>query len=137
MAQEVRSAGWSITLDTDDIGRLLGFSSSDSISEEEVAGLSDTVGDPPIIKEQYNATSIGSTASFNGILIKTDAGQTAVETAKDTGSEITLDFTDPAGDGYSFTGFITGYEKTAEKPDSQKFSADMRVNDKADITGGI
>jgi hypothetical protein len=134
MANERRVAGFTISDGTNDVGRILGYSLSTEVSEEEVAGLNDTVGDPPIISEQYIATSVGKTASLNGISIINDDGQSAVETAAETGDTMTLEYRYEDGSGYDLEGFFTSHEKTGEKPDTEKFSAEFRVNSKTEVT---
>ena len=133
MANERRVAGFSISDGTNDIGRILGYSLSTEVSEEEVSGLGDTVSDPPVISEQYLATSVGKTAALNGISIIDDSGQSAVETAAETGDEMTLEYRYDDGSGYDLTGFFTSHEKTGEKPDTEKFSAEFRVNTKTSV----
>src|SRR5690625_1540548 len=128
-------AGFTATIGTDAIAAILGYEIASEISEEEVAGLEDTVGDPPIISEQYLAQSVGKTASINGIAVVDDDGQVAAETAAETGSEVTLEYRYEDDTGYGLTGHFTNFTRTGDKGEAtEKFSATFRVNSKTEVT---
>lgn len=136
MAEPRRVAGFRARHDGTVIARVTGFSLTSDISEEEVSGLNNTVGDPPIIQETYLAQSVGKTASINGVSILNDTGQSRVEDSADAGSEIVLEYRYDNGEGYDLTGFFTSHERTGDKGEiSEKFSADFRVNDKTWVSG--
>jgi len=126
-----RVAGFTAKAGDDDIAAILGYERATEIAKEEVAGLSDTVGDPPIINEQYMAQSVGKTAAVNGISVVDDDGQAAVDTAAETGAEVVLAFRYDDGSGYDLTGHFTNYTVTGDKGEAtEKFSANFRVNSK-------
>lgn len=51
---ERRLAGITISNGSDDIGIILGYESNIEVEMEDVSGLNDTVGDPPIIRVNQN-----------------------------------------------------------------------------------
>ena len=129
-----RVAGFTAEVGEDEIAVILGYERAIEISEEEVAGLADTVGDPPIINEQYLAQSVGKTAAVNGISVVDDDGQAAVETAAGTGAEVILKFRYDDESGYDLTGHFTNYTVTGDKGAiTEKFSANFRVNKKEPV----
>lgn len=132
--QRQKVAGFTAALGGDDIAVILGYELATEVSEEEVSGLEDTVGDPPIISEQYMAQSVGKTASINGISVVDDTGQSAVETAASTGAVVTLEYRYYDGSGYDLEGFFTNHTRTGDKGETtEKFSGSFRVNSKTDV----
>lgn len=130
MAQK-RSAGFSITLGSDVIGCLTGWEIATEVSEEEVSCLGDTVGDPPIIEENYLPTTVGHTGSVEGVSVFNDAGQSAVENAADTGAIVTIEARYYDGSGYDLTGFFTSYSVTGSKDQfAETFSGELRITQK-------
>jgi hypothetical protein len=131
-----RVAGFTATIGSDEIAVILGYEIAQEISEEEVSGLADTVGDPPIISEQYLAQSVGKTAALNGIAVVDDDGQNAVETAAGTGAVVTLEYRYDDESGYDLQGFFTNFTRTGDKGEAtEKFSANFRVNTKTAVSG--
>lgn len=129
-------AGFTAAIGNDTIAVILGYEKAIEISEENVAGLDDTVGDPPIIKEIYQPVSVGSTAAVNGISVVGDAGQAAVETAASTGAEVTLKLRYHDGSGEDIEGFFTNYTETGDVGQAtEKFSANFRVNERTPVSG--
>jgi len=129
-----RVAGFTAAIGDDDIAVILGYEIATEISEEEVSGLADTVGDPPIISEQYLAQSVGKTAAVNGISVVDDTGQAAVDTAVSTGAVVTLKYRYDDDSGYDLTGFFTNHTRTGDKGEAtEKFSANFRVNSKTAV----
>lgn len=129
-------AGFTATIGEDEIAAILGYEINTEISEEEVSGLEDTVGDPPIISETYLAQSVGRTAAINGISVVDDDGQAAVETAAETGAEVTLEYRYDDGTGFDLTGHFTNHTRTGDKGEvTEKFSGTFRVNSKDNVTG--
>lgn len=134
MSTRKKVAAFTCALGSDDIAVILGYERTSEISEEEVSGLADTVGDPPIIDEQWLPQSVGKTAAINGISVVADDGQSAVETSADSGTSVTLKMRYTDGDGYDLEGYFTNYTNTGDKGETtEKFSANFRVNTKTKI----
>lgn len=134
MAQK-RSAGFNITVGSDTIGCITGWELSTEVNEEEISCLGDTVGDPPVVQQIYEATNVNHTASLSGKSVFDDAGQSAVENAADTGATVTLEYRYYDGSGYDLTGYFTSYSVTGDKDTfSEDFSGEFRVNDKTIVT---
>src|SRR5690554_15057 len=131
-----RVAGFTASIGNDTIAAILGYERGTEISEEEDAGLEDTIGDPPIIKEQYEPVAVGQTASINGISVVDDQGQAAVDTAASTGTKVTLKMRYDDGSGEDIDGFFQNYNVTGDKGQAtEKFSAGFRVNKRTPVSG--
>ena len=140
---ERRVAGFEVSDGTNTLANVLGYEITSEISEEEVSGLGDTVGSPPIISEKYLAQSVGKTASVNGIVFDgggtsgdgpTDAELEAFITNAETGAEMTLEYRYNDGSGYDWTGFFTNFSLTGDKGEAtEKYSGEFRVNTKTSV----
>ena len=135
-------AGVTISDGTNVLGNVLGWQNDISVNEENVSGLSDTVGSPPIIKNKFLPVDVGETLSMNGIVYTgTGTGNgpdsvpdEALKTAGSAGTILTLELRYQDGSGYDYTGFFTAYNQTGDKAGSTlKYSGTFRVNDKTDV----
>jgi len=132
-----RTAGAAVTIGTDEVGCLTGWDFTTEVGETEVSCLSDTVGNPPVIEQTYEPQSVNYTGSVEGMSVFSDAGQSAIEAAADSGAEVTLEFRYYDGSGYDFTGFFTSYNFTGSKDDfAETFTAEMRINSKEPVSAG-
>lgn len=135
---EQRTAAMTVTVGTDDIGRLTTFGNSVSVTEEQVSGANDTTTTDNAILETYVPVSVGETANVGGISLKTPVGESAIEdAARDATEDITLEFRYADGSGRDYTGFFTNYEKTGELPNVFRFTAQFRVNSSTAVTAGV
>lgn len=140
---ERRVAGFEVSDGTNALANILGYEIASEISEEEVAGLGDTVGDPPIISEKYLAQSVGKTANINGIVFSgggvtgdgpTDAALSSYITNAETGAAMTLEYRYNDGSGYDLNGFFTNFTLTGDKGEAtEKYSGSFRVNSKTAV----
>lgn len=140
---ERRVAGFEVSDGTNTLANVLGYEITSEISEEEVAGLGDTVGDPPIISEKYLSQSVGKTASINGIVFTgggaSGDGPTAAELKAfidnaETGATMTLEYRYNDGAGYDLEGFFTNFTLTGDKGEAtEKYSGTFRVNTKSEV----
>lgn len=129
---------------TNTLANVTSYEISSEISEEEVSGLADTVGSPPIISEKYLAVSVGKTASVSGIVFTgegtsgtgpDDAALQAFRSNAETGAEMTLEYRYTDASGYDLTGFFTSFSYTGDKGEAtEKYTGEFRVNTKADVT---
>lgn len=141
---EKRVAGFTVGDGTNTLANVTSYELNTEVSEEEVAGLSDTVGDPPIISEKYLAISVGRTASISGIVYTGDetsgagpdsAAQEAFQSNAETGAVLTLEYRYEDATGYDLSGFFTSYNKTGDKGEAtEKYSGTFRVNSVTRIT---
>lgn len=140
---ERRVAGFEVSDGTNTLANVLGYEITSEISEEEVAGLGDTVGDPPIISEKYLSQSVGKTSAINGIVFTgggttgdtpTDAELKAFITNAETGGTMTLEYRYEDGSGYDLAGFFTNFTLTGDKgAATEKYSGSFRVNTKTEV----
>ena len=131
---ERRVAGFHANIGSDTVANVTSFERADEISEEEVASLNDTVGDPPIINEKYLPVARGTTASMSGIVHSDDDALSAIRTAARTGAIITLEFRYEDESGYDLEGFFTNFTDTGDKGEATvKYSGSFRVNDQTDV----
>lgn len=134
MAQK-RTAGFNVTIGTDVVGCITGWDMETSVSEEDVSCLGDTVGDPPIVQQQFLPTQVEHTASVTGRSIFDDAGQSAIETAADAGSTVTLELRYYDGSGYDIEGYFTSYSISGDQDQfAETFTGEFRVIDKTIVT---
>ena len=130
-----RVAGADVTIGTDAVGCLTGWEFTTDVSEEEVSCLSDTVGDPPIVENKYLPTNVERTGTVEGVSLFDDAGQSAVETAAESGTEVTIEFRYYDGSGYDYDAYFTSYSVSGSKDDfAETFTADLRINNKTEVT---
>lgn len=133
MAQK-RTAGFNVTIGTDLVGCITGWDLETSVSEEDVSCLGDTVGDPPIVEQQFLPTQVEHTASVTGRSIFSDAGQDALEAAADAGTEVTLELRYYDGSGYDITGYFTSWSKTGDQDQfAETFTGEFRVTNKTEV----
>ena len=92
MPDRKRAAGFTIMVSTNEVGCITGWELNLEAQEEEISCLGDTIGDPPVIAENYLVTSINRTASVTGVSLFDDDGQNALFTAANTGANITLEY---------------------------------------------
>lgn len=139
---ERRVAGFTVSDGTNTLANVLGYEITSEISEEEVSGLGDTVGTPPIISEKYLAQSVGKTASINGIVFvgaasgdsPVDAELAAFISNAETGASMTLEYRYTDTSGYDLTGFFTNFTLTGDKGEAtEKYTGTFRVNTKTDV----
>ena len=140
---ERRVAGFEVSDGTNTLANVLGYEITSEISEEEVSGLGDTVGTPPIISEKYLALSVGKTAAINGIVFTgggtsgdapIDTELSAFITNAETGATMTLEYRYTDGSGYDLAGFFTNFSLTGDKGEAtEKYSATFRVNTKTAV----
>lgn len=130
-------AGTFVEIDGETIAKVTSFQSTSEISEEQVSGSEDTVGEAPdsITKEVYKPVSIGKTAQMEGIYKTESDGQSDLEDASDTGLEVQIRHVRQDGQGHLYTGFFTNYDETGELPGIYTWSAQFRVNDKEAFDG--
>jgi len=133
---ERRTAGMSATIGSDEIARLTTFGNDIEVTEEQVSGSGDTVGDPPIVKERYIPVSVGETANCGGVSLIAEGGEAAVKAAARTGDIVTLEFRHEDGSGTDYEGFFTNYSQTGELPNVFRFTAQFRVNDTTSVPAG-
>jgi len=134
MAGERRTAAMTVTVGTDAVGRLTTFGNSISVTEEMVSGTGDTTTTDNAIKEVYVPVSVGETANVGGISLVTSVGEAAIEAAaRDATEALTVEHRYEDGSGKDYVGFFTNYEKTAELPNVQRFTAQFRVNSVTDV----
>ena len=141
---EKRVAGFNVSDGTNTLANVTSYEIASEVSEENVSGLGDTVGTPPIISEQYFATSVGQTASISGIVFTgegssgtgpDDASIQAFRSNAETGAEMTLEYRYTDSSGYDLTGFFTNFTYTGDVGEAtEKYSASFRVNSKTDVT---
>lgn len=141
---EKRVAGFSVSDGTNTLAQITSYEINSEISEEEVAGLGDTVGTPPIISEKYLAVSVGKTASGSGIVFTgegssgtgpDDAALKAFRANAETGATMTLEYRYTDTSGYDLEGFFTSFNYTGDKGEAtEKFTYTFRVNTKTDVT---
>lgn len=132
-----RLAGVTISDGSNDIGKILGYENNIEVEMEDISGLNDTTGDPPIIRVNQQPVAVNETFSFNGIskVVATDDndlsdGQAAVRAAAKAGTELTLEFRFEDNHGKDFTGYVTAYNQTGDRGEkSEKFSCDFQVNE--------
>jgi len=140
---EKKVAGFNVSDGTNTLANVTSYEIASEISEEEVAGLGDTVGSPPIISEKYLAVSVGKTASVSGIVFTgegssgtgpDDDSLQAFRTNAETGASMTLQYRYTDDSGYDLTGFFTNFTYTGDKGEAtEKYSASFRVNTKTDV----
>lgn len=141
---EKRVAGFTVGDGSNTLANVTSYSISSEVSEEEVSGLNDTVGSPPIISEKYLAQSVGQTASVSGIVFTgegssgtgpDDASLQTFRSNAETGAEMTLEYRYTDSSGYDLTGFFTSFEYTGDKGEAtEKYTGEFRVNSKTDVT---
>lgn len=141
---EKRVAGFTIGDGTNTFANITSYEINTEISEEEVAGLNDTVGSPPILSESYLAVSVGRTASLSGVAFSGDGtsgsgpSSAAIQAFlgnAETGAELTLEYRYNDDSGYDLTGFFQSFNFTGDKGEAtEKFSGTFRVNDKTEVT---
>ncbi len=141
---EKRVAGFNVSDGTNTLANVTSYEINTEISEEEVAGLGDTVGTPPIISEKYLAVSVGKTASMSGVVFTgegssgtgpTDAELEAFIDNAETGAEMTLEYRYNDTSGYDLTGFFTSFNLTGDKGEAtEKYTGTFRVNTKTNVT---
>src|SRR5699024_7378731 len=102
-----RVAGADVTIGTDAVGCLTGWEFTTDVSEEEVSCLSDTVGDPPIVENKYLPTNVERTGTVEGVSLFDDAGQSAIEAAAESGTDVIIEFGYYEGWGYDYDAYIT------------------------------
>jgi hypothetical protein len=129
MSGELKTAKMTVTVGTDAIGRLTTFGNSISVSEEMVSGANDTTSTDNAVVETYIPVSVGETANVGGICLVSNDGESAiVDATRDATEGLVVEYRNPDGSGTDYTGFFTNYEKTAELPNVQRFTAQFRVN---------
>lgn len=139
---ERRLAGVTLSDGSNDIGILLGYENNIEVEMEDVSGLNDTTGDPPIIRVNQKPVSVNETFSFNGISKvvsesdnNLDDGLSAVRVAAKSNTELTLEFRFEDGHGRDYTGYVTNYSETGDRGEkAEKFSADFQVNSESETT---
>lgn len=139
---ERRLAGITISNGSDDIGIILGYESNIEVEMEDVSGLNDTVGDPPIIRVNQKPISVNETFTFNGISKvvsesdnNLDTGLSAVKAAAKAGTETTLRFRFEDGHGVDYTGYFTANSYSGDRGEkTEKFTADFQVNSESSTT---
>jgi len=137
----VKFAGTIIELENEVVAKVTSFNRSVSISEEEVTGAEDVIPGTDVLQQQFVSTSVGETASVEGIAIEDelsglDEGQSQLRDAAESGAIVTIKHIRNTGYGYLMTGFFTSYEESGEAGGVYKFSGSFRVNNKAEIVPG-
>lgn len=142
--QEKRVAGFTIGDGTNTFANITSYELNTEVAEEEVSGLNDTVGSPPILSEKYLAVSVGRTASMSGVSFTGDgtsgtgpssAAIQAFLANAETGAVITAEYRYTDGSGYDLEGFFTSFNFTGDKGEAtEKFSGTFRVNSKTEVT---
>lgn len=139
---ERRVAGFNVSDGTNTLANVTSYEINTEVSEEEIAGLGNTVGSPPIIAEKYLAISVGKTASISGVVFGATANpngpdDTALKAFRgnaETGAEMTLEYRYTDSSGYDLTGFFTSFNYTGDKGEAtEKYTGQFRVNTKADV----
>lgn len=136
MSGELKTAKMTVTVGAtgDKIGRLTTFGNSISVSEEMTSGADDVTSGGGVVLEQYEPVSVGETANVGGISLVSNDGEAAiVSAARNPSSGLVLEYRNPDGSGTDYTGFFQGYEKTAELPNVQRFTATFRVNSTSSV----
>lgn len=141
---EKRVAGFNVSDGTNTLANVTSYEINAEISEEEVAGLGDTVGTPPIISEKYMAVSVGKTASISGVVFTgegssgtgpTDEALDSFISNAETGAEMTLEYRYTDDSGYDLEGFFTSFNLTGDKGEAtEKYTGNFRVNSKSNVT---
>lgn len=140
---EKRVAGFNVSDGTNTLANVTSYEINAEISEEEVGGLGDTVGTPPILSEKYLAVSVGKTASLSGVVFDgggstgdgpTDAELEAFITNAETGAVMTLEYRYTDDSGYDLQGFFTSFNLTGDKGEAtEKYTGNFRVNTKTTV----
>lgn len=128
-------AGSTVSVDTEDVGKITSWTDTTTVNAENVSGSSDTVGTAPnkIIKNKQRPTSVEKTANVEGIYVPDNTGQKDLKTAAEAGTEVTLKQTDQNGYGEELTGFFTNFERTGELEGVYTFSAQFYSNDETEV----
>jgi|SRR5690625_2330183 len=137
MAEQKRSAGFNITIGTDEVGCITGWELGLEANEQEIACLSDTVGNPPVIEEKYIVTSVNKTSSVTGVSLFDDDGQNALFTAANAGTVVTLEYRYYDGSGYDLEGHFQSFNLTGSKDQfAETFTGQFRVNELTEVAAG-
>lgn len=137
MAEQKRSAGFTIHIGTDEVGCVTGWELGLEANEEEISCLSDTVGNPPVIEEKYIVTSVNKTAALNGVSLFDDAGQNALFTAANTGATVSLEYRYYDGSGFDLEGQFQSFSLTGSKDQfAETFTGQFRVNELTEVSAG-
>jgi hypothetical protein len=141
MADEVIFGNTIVTVESEVVAKVTAFNKQASISEEDVTGAEDVVAGSNVLSQKFVSIAVGRTANVEGIVIESaasgrDDGQSELEAAASSGSEVTLRHTRNTGYGTALTGFFTSYEESGDTSGVYKFKGAFRVNTKTDIVPG-
>lgn len=138
---EVKFAKTQIEIDNEVVAKIMSFTRSVEISEEDVTGSEDYIAGTDVLHQQFVSIAVGETAEIEGIAIESadvglDDGQSELKEAAESGKTVEIRQTRATGFGHLMSGFFTSYEESGSTSEVYKFKGSFRINSKTEITPG-